>query len=149
MAEGTVVLSTHLTEAQWAAFEAKTRAAGMAPEETLRILALRYIDAGRLDAGGRMPVVKMTDAPAALRRRLDRDVYSALLAMCATENGHDPSAVERWLKAKDALLQSAGLLRQFQPAKDQTWAQALARLTREPIVDFASEPVQTKTTCAL
>ena len=80
---------------------------------------------------------------------IQRDVYSALLAMCAAENGHDPSAVERWLKAKDALLQSAGLLRQFQPAKDQTWAQALARLTREPIVDFASEPVQTKTTCAL
>ena len=80
---------------------------------------------------------------------IQRDVYSALLAMCAAENGHDPSAVERWLRAKDALLQSAGLLRQFQPAKDQTWAQALARLTREPIVDFASEPVQTKTTCAL
>lgn len=80
---------------------------------------------------------------------IQRDVYSALLAMCAAENGHDPSAVERRLRAKDALLQSAGLLRQFQPAKDQTWAQALARLTREPIVDFASEPVQTKTTCTL
>ena len=80
---------------------------------------------------------------------IQRDVYSALLAMCAAENGHDPSSVERRLRAKDALLQSAGLLRQFQPAKDQTWAQALARLTREPIVDFASEPVQTKTTCTL
>lgn len=80
---------------------------------------------------------------------IQRDVYSALLAMCAAENEHDPSAVERRLRAKDALLQSAGLLRQFQPAKDQTWAQALARLTREPIVDFASEPVQTKTTCTL
>ena len=80
---------------------------------------------------------------------IQRDVYSALLAMCAAENGHDPSAVERRLRAKDALLQSAGLLRQFQPAKDQTWAQALAGLTREPIVAFASEPVQTKTICAL
>lgn len=80
MPERTAVLSTHLTEAQKAAFEAKARTAGMAPEEALRILALRYIDAGRLDAGGRMPVVKMTDAPAAVRRRLD---------LCAKR--HDPA----------------------------------------------------------
>lgn len=78
MADGTAVLSTHLTEAQKAAFEAKARVAGMAPEEALRILALRYID-----AGGRMPVVKMTDAPAALRRRLD---------LCAKRQDPTPKA---------------------------------------------------------
>lgn len=71
MAEGEFVLSTHVTEAQKAAFEAKARAAGMSPEEALRILALRYIDSGRLDVGGRMPVVKMSDDPAAVRRRLE------------------------------------------------------------------------------